>query len=319
MMSSSEIMVSCSQHVSSRWVWPLDLNQYDRAPMLSLSEQEALVAFSRLRCDRAVVVTEALQQGKLARLMQPIRDALAVIEGEEQHKIYSTHLLLRMCARDGRPFWVWERETWIQVLGTSTADFFTMHKPGNPTNLRQSVIAVAYLLNCFSDFQALGGIETASLAYKVFGRERVEATFAPILAANAQWGYSRKDGEAAFRSVIAETLLLNRSPLASDLTRPFLEQVHIIMAPIPRRRAMIYRLSRILVHLGLLTSPLPLLGGLPTSTYKTERERGIVPEWVEWVERWFATTTRPPRSRQDMRRDLLRLGRWLAVQSITQR
>src|SRR6266568_2906598 len=312
-MSSRETIVSCSQHVSSRWVWPLDLNQYDRTPMLSLEEQEALVAFTRLRCDRAVIVAEALQQGKLARLMQPVRDALAVMEGEEQHKIYSTHLLLRMCARDGRPFWAWERETWIQVLGTSTAGFFAMHKPGNPTNLRQSVIAVAYLLNCFSDFQALGGIETASLAYKVFGRERVEATFAPILAVNAQWGYSRKDGEAGFRSVIAETLLLNRSLHAGNLTRPFLEQVHVIMAPIPRRRAMIYRLSRILVHLGLLASPLPLLGGLPTSIYKTERERGIAPEWVEWVERWFATTTRPPRSRQDMRRDLLRLGRWLAV------
>ena len=152
----------------------------------------------------------------------------------------------------------------------------------------------------------------ANLAFKVFGRERVEATFTPILAVNAQWGYSRKD-EAAFCSVMAETLLLNGSPHVRDLTRPFLEQVHAAMAPIPQRRAMVYRLSRILVHLGLLTSPLPLLGGLPASTYKAERERGIAPEWIAWVERWFTTTTRPLHTRLDMRRDLLRVGRWLAV------
>ncbi len=298
---------------SNSWAWPLDEARYDRTPILVSAEQEALASFVQRPRDRAVVVTIAEQQGTLARLLEPLRDALAVTQGEEQFEIHSLYLFLRMCARDGRPFWAWERATWIRVLGTSTADFFNMHKPGNPTDLRQYIIAVAYLLNCFSDFQALGGIEMASLAYKVFGRERVEATFAPILAVNAQWGYSRKDREAGFRSVIAETLLLNRSPHANDLTCSFLEHVHAAMAPIPQRRAMVYRLSRILVHLGLLERPLPLLGGLPASTYKTERERGIAPEWVAWVESWFTTTTRPLHSRLDMRRDLLRVGRWLAV------
>jgi integrase len=294
------------------WAWPLDETRYDRAPTLTRAEQEALAAFVQRPRDRMGVVAMAEQQGTLARLLGPLRDALAVIQGEERFKIHSTYLFLRMCARDGRPFWAWEGETWIRVLGTSTADFFHMHKPGNPTDLRQYIIAVAYLLNCFSDFQALGGIEMASLAYKVFGRECVEATFAPILAVNAQWGYSQKD-EIAFCSVIAEALLLNGSPYAHTLTRPFLERVHAAMAPIPGRRAMIYRLSRILVHLGLLESPLPLLGGLPASTYKTERERGIALEWVGWVERWFETSTRPRKERLNMRLDLLRTGRWLAV------
>jgi len=297
---------------SDQWSWPLDMSRYDRTPLLSQQEQRAVAVFAQRPRDRAAVVAEACQQGTLARLLEPLRDALAVTNGEERFKVHSIYLFLRMCARDGRPFWAWERETWLHVLGTSMAEFFRMHKPGNPTDLRQYLIAVAYLLDCFSDFQALGGIEMASLAFKIFGRERVEATFTPVLAVSAQWGYSRKD-EAAFRSVMAETLLLNRSPHAGDLTRPFLEQVHAAMAPMPERRAMVYRLSRILVHLGLLSSPLPLLGGLPASTYKAERERGIAPEWVAWVERWFTTTTRPLHTRLDMRRDLLRVGRWLAV------
>jgi hypothetical protein len=171
------------------WVWPLDETRYDRTPILTSAEQEALASFVQRPRDRAVVVASACQQGILARLLDPVRDALAVTQGEERFKVHSTYLFLRMCARDGRPFWAWERETWIRVLGTSTANFFSMHKPGNPTELRQYIIAVAYLLNCFSDLQALGGIEMASLAYKVFGRERVEAIFAPILAVNTQWGY----------------------------------------------------------------------------------------------------------------------------------
>lgn len=97
-----------------------------------------------------------------------LRDALAVMEGEERLKIHTTYLFLRMCARDGCPFWAWEHETWVKVLSTSQVNFFTMHKPGNPTDLRQFVIGVAYLLNCFRDFQALGGIETALLARKIW-------------------------------------------------------------------------------------------------------------------------------------------------------
>ena len=294
------------------WMWPLDETRYDRTPLLTTTEQEAIAVFARQPRDRAVVVASAYQQGTLIRLLEPLHDALTVIHTEERLKIHSLYLVLRMCARDGRPFWAWDHETWIRVLGTSTADFFSMHKPGNPTDLRQYIIAIAYLLNCFSDFQALGGIEVAALAYKVFGQATTEAAFAPILEVNAQWGYSRKDNDAAFRSVIAEVLLLNKSPRTSDLTRPFLEQIHIATAPNPGRRAMVYRLSRILVHLGILETALPLLGGLPAKTFKEERERGIAPEWVEWVERWFATTTRPLPHRLDMGRDLLRLGRWLA-------
>ena len=181
------------------WRWPIDMTRYDRTLELTEAEREALMLFVKPPRDRAVVVARAEQQGRLARLIGPLRDALGVMEGEERLKTNTLYLYLRMCARDGRSFWAWEYETWLKVLSTSQADFFTMHKPGNPTDLRQLVVGVAYLLNCFRDFQALGGIETALLAGKVFGQEVVEATFAPILAVNEQWGYSRKD-IPAFRS-----------------------------------------------------------------------------------------------------------------------
>ena len=310
-MSIRDGKIARPPSLEESWCWPIDLTRYDRTPAFIEGEQDALTSFAKTHQDRAVVLARAERQGQLTRLIQPLRDALAVMESEERLKINTLHLYLRMCARDGRPFWAWEYEIWLKVLSSSQADFFTMHKPGNPTDLRQLTVGVAYLLGCFRDFQALGGIETALLAGKVFGQKTIEATFTPILAVNEQWGYSPKD-IPAFRSVIAEALLLNGSPSASDLKLDHLAQVHAAMAPIPRRRAMIYRLSRILVHLGLLKEALPLAGGLPASTYKEKREQNVASEWVEWVERWFTTTTRPPILRRDMRLDLLRLGRWLA-------
>jgi integrase len=293
------------------WQWPIDLTRYDRTPEFIGREQDALASFAKTHQDRAVVVARAEQQGHLTRLIQPVRDALATMESEERLKINTLHLYLRMCARDGRPFWAWEYEIWLKVLSSSQADFFTMHKPGNPTDLRQLTVGVAYLLGCYQDFQALGGIEMALLAHKIFGQQLVETTFAPLLAVNEQWGYSGKS-MPTFRSVVAEALLLKQSPYASDLTFEHLTHVYAAMTPLPGRRALLYRLSRVLVHLGLLEEPLPLAGGLPASTYKEKRESNVAPEWVEWVERWFTTTTRPPTLRRDMRLDLLRMGRWLA-------
>jgi hypothetical protein len=212
-MSTENEQYALPTSAENCWRWPIDVACYDRAPELIEVEREALQLFLKPPRDRAVVVERASQQGRLARLMEPLRDALNVLEGEERHKINTLYLYLCMCAWDGRSFWAWEYETWLKVLSNSQADFFTMHKPSTSDDLRQFIVAVAYLLNCFQDFQALGGIETALLAGKVFGQDVVEATLAPILAVNEQWGYSRKD-IPAFRGIVAEALLLNRSPSA---------------------------------------------------------------------------------------------------------
>jgi len=294
------------------WAWPLDFEIYDRTPALTPSEHEALALFLLPQRDRAQIVSRALEQGKLTRLMQPLSDVFAVIEGGKEAKINSIHLLLRTCAREGHPFWAWEHPTWLRVLGTTRSEFFTIHKPGNLTEIRQYIIAAAYLFGCFRDLPALGGIEMVKLAYKVFGRERLETNLAPIVRVNEQWGYSQGGRVAALRSLVAEVLLLNGSPNIREITHPFLQNLYEAMEAVVPGQAMIYRLSRILVSLKILEHPLALRGGLPAEKYKLERERGIAPAWVEWVERWFTTTTRPLPHRRDMRLDLLRLGRWLA-------
>src|SRR5260370_23082091 len=167
--------------------------------------------------------------------MQPLSDVFTAIEGEEQAKIESTHLLLSMCAREGRPFWAWEHPTWLRVLGTSLEEFSTIHNPGNETGIRQYVIAAAYLLGCFRDLPALGGIEMVKLAYKVFGRERLEANLAPVVGVNEQWGYSQGGRVAALRSLVAEVLLLNGNPNIPQITLPFLQHLYAALeSAVPR-------------------------------------------------------------------------------------
>src|SRR5258706_15123337 len=62
------------------WVWPLDVTCYDRTPVLTLEEQEALASFARKPRDRAVVIAKAYRLGTLARLLNPLRDALATTQ-----------------------------------------------------------------------------------------------------------------------------------------------------------------------------------------------------------------------------------------------
>jgi hypothetical protein len=64
------------------WSWPLDVEIYDRAPALSSQEKEALAAFLLPRRHLAQMVSTVSQQGKLVRLMQPLSDAFAAIEGD---------------------------------------------------------------------------------------------------------------------------------------------------------------------------------------------------------------------------------------------
>jgi hypothetical protein len=87
----------------SKWIWPIDLIRYDRTPEFIGREQDALASFAKTHQDRAVVVARAEQQGQLTRLIQPLRDNLAIMESEERLKINTLHLYLRMCVALSRP------------------------------------------------------------------------------------------------------------------------------------------------------------------------------------------------------------------------
>ena len=110
MLTSDEKKPLSPEH-PSRWRWLIDVTRYDRTPELTETEREALMLFVKPPRDRAAVVQRAREQGQLARLINPLQDALNVLEGEERLKIHTLYLFLRLCGSSGRSFWAWEYET----------------------------------------------------------------------------------------------------------------------------------------------------------------------------------------------------------------
>src|SRR5260370_17637014 len=69
------------------WVWPLDETRYDRTPIFTSAEREALASFVRRPRDRTVVVAMAEQQETLARLLAPLRDTLPLFQAQHRFNI----------------------------------------------------------------------------------------------------------------------------------------------------------------------------------------------------------------------------------------
>lgn len=174
-----------------QWAWPLDVTCYDREPTFSPEEQQALLLFLKMKhITQEDVLKILVGVTTLERIVRPLRDAFAVIESEQENKDRAMGLLLRTCAREGRTFWHWDHATWLRVLGPTQMAFFQEHALPNLTDIRQQVMAAAYLLQCFQDVQVLGGYDRRSLANKVFGNARVTATLLTIEEIALGWGYS---------------------------------------------------------------------------------------------------------------------------------
>lgn len=295
------------------WVWPLDLAQYNREPLFSIAEQRDLRSFLDLRhITQATMLDTFARVDHLERLIRPLRDVFAVIEGGQENRDRAIGLLLRTCAREEAIFWEWDHAMWLRVLGPTQVAFFHEHALPNITDIRQQVMAAAYLLQCFQDVQALGGYDRRSLANKVFGSERVTATLRTIEETALGWGYSIHY-QNAFRGVVSEVLLVHGHPELEGVTLDLLEHLRSTPEIAHGRRTMLFRLSRVLAHLGIVNAPLPKNGGTPVEVFRTQCEKGIASDWVLWAERWYQTSVLAPRTRKAMQHSLLKAGRWLAT------
>jgi hypothetical protein len=100
-----------------------------------------------------------------------------------------SELMLDTLAR-GEPYWAWSSETWIEMLGQDQRAFFAAHPRWDRGDLRQHMIAIAYLLHCFDDLPRLGQFERVTLALKVFGQARIAAAVTTVTEVLAGWGYA---------------------------------------------------------------------------------------------------------------------------------
>jgi hypothetical protein len=222
----------------------------------------------------------------------------------------TTALVLAHCARAERSWWGWTPADWREVLGVDATAFRASVAWPAATTVRPFVIGLAYLLGGFDDFHQIGMFDRSYLAGLVFGPDTVTETLAEVASLLGSWGYRGHDGTGQpLPGAFCQFLLLNRSPLMTDLTTEAFARLrsHPSLVTTHHRRAL-FGLQRAAAAAGHCDPPVRF------GSYHMEELDGVDPQWARWVERWHATSTLTPRVRSIVRCIMAKAGRWLAAE-----
>jgi len=312
MNHAAHLEASTSTFDQSLWSWPIDPTRYDRTPELSTNELAALVALDwdvrRGRCHDP----QRPEWTALERLLRPLDDARLSLytpntRYHQRSVLDAVGLILHGCRTHQTTFWQWNEATWVEVLGADQRAFQRREFSGwLDATVRPYMVAMAYLLGCFSAFQLLGSFNRLTLATRVFGPKLLEEAMQRVMTILHGWGYHETNSRDKYPGLLCTLLLFNRSPYLSDLTTSTLEQFRTNITVRPLLRSPIYALHRAVAALGYVDPPVRLPAGPPIVV------EGVSAPWQQWVERWTATSTLTPKVRGIFRTILLKVGRWLA-------
>ena len=210
----------------------------------------------------------------------------------------------------GQAYWAWTGWDWARLAGSSSKEFLDGQALPTETAVRPFLVALAWLLGGFSDFQHLGMFNRLHLAQLVFGAEHVGAALDEATAVLDRWGYRSqvRGGEYKLPGVLAQALLINRSPRLADLTTGAFALLHAHPAADGRQhQATLFALQKAAASLGYCDPPVR-----PGYNHAPGIE-GTSPEWAGWVERWHATSPLTPKVRAIIRTIVAKAGRWLAA------
>ena len=300
------------------WAAGLDGSGWDRRRELTSGEAQAIAEIgpAGLRRSRARGARRSGTWPGLARLAGPLDQAAAVLHHDHSdvHRRAAAHaagIILQHCADTGQAYWAWTGWDWARLAGSSSKEFLDGQALPTETAVRPFLVALAWLLGGFSDFQHLGMFNRLHLAQLVFGAERVGAALDEASAVLDRWGYRSqvRDGEYKLPGVLGQALLINRSPCLADLTTGAFTRLHAHPAVVSRQhQTTLYALQRVVASLGYCDPPVR-----PGYNHAPGIE-GTCPAWAGWVERWHATSPLTPKVRAIIRTIVAKAGRWLAAE-----
>jgi integrase len=313
MIASSKAALAPTVAGTSTWTWPIDITNYDRRSRLTASEQKVLTQDLPLAVANERKIGAMLGRlSRLDRLLAPVDDALAAVDGTHLYDDRVRLMLLQHCAIRHQSFWAWDAAAWHMVLGTTQAAFFAAHLPKpHAGGERHALIAVAYLLRCFNDIPDLGEVKRVTLAEKIFGRERLAGTLQRVTEVSAAWGY--RSPCKPLMSLLAELLLVQQQPELEALTSEFIASVRARFHNSNYRSSLYFQLARVLASLGILAEEPSMRNGIDRESIYVARVSGIATDWVSLIERWEATSTLTASSRRHLRDMVLKAGRWLTA------
>jgi integrase len=294
---------------SKPWKWPLRLTDYDRTAALSRCERRGLTVELEAAVARTYSVRAALDEVHgIERLCRPVEDTLEVIDSSGRYDDRAELMILRWCARTNTAFWSWDASMWRRMLGTTQQGFYAAHIPTpRAGGERHLLVAVAYLLRCFSDVPSLGEVHRVRVAEKIFGQQRVTAALQRVTDVATGWGYRHS---TALECAVAELFLINQHPELEALSMELIESAKTRRPDCAYRSSLYCQLCRVLESLGILSGPVGL-DRVSEPALRDARIGGIPPAWTAMAERWEATSTLTPRVRNHTRDAILKAGRWL--------
>jgi integrase len=300
----------------------LDISGFDRRAGLLAWESKALSALSarELQRNRSVGIPRrtALHWRALTRLLEPLDAARTVLHHGDDVRfrragLHAVAIVLTNCAALGRTWWGWSSWDWARLAGTSSAQFRAAQPLPTETTVRPFVVALGYLLGEFTEFQHLGAFNRLHLAQLIFGTAPVETAMGQVAEVTRRWGYrsqTREDGRYRLPGILAQALLINRSPELAELSTDAFARLHAHPAMTGRQHtATLYALQRAVAELGYCQPPVrpgfnhapTILAGVPTS-------------WADLLQRWYDTSTLTADVRANIRVNMAKAGRWLAAE-----
>ena len=298
-----------------RWHWPIDPGSYDTAPAVRAAEAAAIadlgaVSLRRLGgCDLA-----AGRWQPIRRLLRPLDDAAAALESpptshRRRAMLDASAVVLLRCAQAGRSYWAWTDEEWAALIGRDQDGFRKAAPVWADDAVRPYLAGHAFLLGDFTAFCQLGRLHRLTLAWRVFGRDRVDGEIRRIRSVLAEWGYRLgAEGDTLLPMVACQVFLLNRSPHVEDLGTGLFDRIRSEQLLPGLRLNTLHAMQRAVAHLGFCDPPAPRSGPRP------DRASGGPAEWAQWADRWHSTSTLTPGVRGSIRATLLKAGRWLEAE-----
>src|SRR3954466_11903984 len=178
----------------------LEVVPFDRAPVLSRGEREALAALGwQLRRRRSHDAARS-EWGAIRRLLAPLDAARLALRDRRDTPLHrrsskdAVGLVLRRCAEEGTTYWGWPEEEWVRLVGEDRSAFGRPWPGWVDQTVRPDVAAYGYLLCGFDAFHRLGSFNRLALAWRVFGRAAVELAPERVLAKLEEWGYRSAPG-----------------------------------------------------------------------------------------------------------------------------
>jgi integrase len=289
-----------------RWHLPIDLHAYAHVVEFTPAIREALADVLAHRATGGHIWWHHLPQ-----VLQPlVTPLLAVLDAFAYNQSLASPLLLLLMDemyQQQQGFWGWSTATWLALLNADTSHphFATI------SSYRQCLLLIAYTLCAFPAVDKVVRLDLCMLGQRLFGPQRVEQAIQRVQLVLQSWGYRAKKTQRVLPGVVIRCLVMNRSPYLEDLSLELLTRLQATHPPYQSHAFV--QLSRVLVHLHIVTQPLAS-GPNPRRAGRAPGAlTGVGEEWAGWVQRWRATTTRSPRSYRRMYYYLLKTGRWLAA------